>query len=75
MRTLLRLRALHILVIMGGAHPAFLHDETLKYADFVVRGEGEHSLVELLEHMDKGVPALRDIKGLAELIRRCAICR
>ncbi|HEJ83237.1 MAG TPA: radical SAM protein, partial [Desulfobacteraceae bacterium] len=60
-----RLRALHIPVIMGGAHPTFLPDEALEYADFVIRGEGEHSLVELLEHMDRGVPALRDIKGLS----------
>jgi radical SAM superfamily enzyme YgiQ (UPF0313 family) len=60
-----RLRALNIPVIMGGAHPTFLPDEALEYADFVIRGEGEHSLVELLEHMDKGVPAIRDIKGLS----------
>jgi radical SAM superfamily enzyme YgiQ (UPF0313 family) len=60
-----KLRALHIPVIMGGAHPTFLPDEALEYADFVIRGEGENSLVELLEHMDKGVPALKDIKGLS----------
>ena len=60
-----RLRALHIPVIMGGAHPTFLPDEALDYADFVVRGEGENALVELLEHMDKGVPNLEDIKGLS----------
>ncbi len=60
-----RLKALNIPVIMGGAHPTFLPDEALEYADFVIRGEGEHSLVELLEHMDRGVPALSDIKGLS----------
>jgi len=60
-----QLKALNIPVIMGGAHPTFLPDEALEYADFVIRGEGEHSLVELLEYMDKGVPALRDIKGLS----------
>ena len=60
-----RLRSLSIPVIMGGAHPTFLPDEALEYADFVIRGEGEHSLVELLEYMDKGAPALRDIKGLS----------
>ena len=53
-----RLRALGIPVIMGGAHPTFLPDEALKYADFVIRGEGEYSLVELLEHLEKGTPAL-----------------
>jgi len=60
-----QLKALNIPVIMGGAHPTFLPDEALEYADFVIRGEGEHCLVELLEYMDKGVPALRDIKGLS----------
>ena len=54
-----QLRALNIPVIMGGAHPTFLPDEALEYADFVIRGEGEHSLVELLEYIDKGVPELR----------------
>jgi radical SAM superfamily enzyme YgiQ (UPF0313 family) len=60
-----KLKALNIPVIMGGPHPTFLPDEALEYADFVIRGEGEHSLVELLEHMEKGAPALRDIKGLS----------
>jgi radical SAM superfamily enzyme YgiQ (UPF0313 family) len=60
-----RLKAIGIPVIMGGAHPTFLPDEALEYADFVIRGEGEHSLVELLEHMEKGAPALTGIKGLS----------
>ena len=60
-----RLKALNIPVVMGGAHPTFLPDEALEYADFVIRGEGEYSLVELLEYMEKGVPKLRDIKGLS----------
>ena len=60
-----KLMALHIPVIMGGAHATFLPDEALEYADFVVRGEGEKALVELLDYMDKGVPALKDIRGLS----------
>ncbi len=60
-----RLKALGIPVIMGGAHPTFLPDESLEYADFVIRGEGEHSLVELLEHLEKRTPALKGIKGLS----------
>jgi radical SAM superfamily enzyme YgiQ (UPF0313 family) len=60
-----RLKALGIPVIMGGAHPTFLPDESLEYADFVIRGEGEYSLVELLEHLEKGTPALTAIKGLS----------
>ncbi|MFZ5906536.1 MAG: B12-binding domain-containing radical SAM protein [Nitrospirota bacterium] len=60
-----RLKALGIPVVMGGAHPTFLPDESLEYADFVIRGEGEHSLIELLQHMEKGTPALAGIKGLS----------
>jgi radical SAM superfamily enzyme YgiQ (UPF0313 family) len=60
-----RLKALGIPVVMGGAHPTFLPDESLEYADFVIRGEGEHSLVKLLEHLEKGTPTLTGIKGLS----------
>ena len=49
-----RLKVLNIPVIMGGAHPTFLPDEALEYADFVIRGEGEYSIVELLEYMETG---------------------
>src|SRR4030065_1444732 len=60
-----RLRALDIPVIIGGTHPPCLPDEALEYADFVIRGEREHSLVELLEYLEKGTPALTGIKGLS----------
>lgn len=60
-----RLKAMGIPVVMGGAHPTFLPEESLEYADFVIRGEGEHSLVELLEHLEKGTPALTGILGLS----------
>ena len=60
-----RLKALDIPVIMGGTHPTFLPDEALEYADFVIRGEGEHALVELLEYLEKGTPALTGIRGLS----------
>lgn len=60
-----RLKALDIPVIMGGAHPTFLPDEALDYADFVIRGEGDRSLVELIACLKKGAPALTGIKGLS----------
>ena len=60
-----RLKALDIPVIMGGAHPTFMPDEALDYADFVIRGEGDHSLVELIACLEKGTPALTGIKGLS----------
>ncbi len=60
-----RLKAMDIPVIIGGTHPTFLPDEALEYAAFVIRGEGEHALVELLEYLEKGTPALTGIRGLS----------
>jgi radical SAM superfamily enzyme YgiQ (UPF0313 family) len=51
-------------VVMGGPHSTFLPEESLKYADYVVRGEGEDTLTELIEHLESG-KSLRDIKGLS----------
>ena len=57
-------RSMGIPVVMGGPHSTFLPEESLKYADYVVRGEGEETLVELIEHIESG-RSLRDIKGLS----------
>src|SRR4030067_2484634 len=46
-----RLKAQDIPVIIGGTPPTFLPDEALDYADFVIRGEGEHALVEPLQYL------------------------
>jgi radical SAM superfamily enzyme YgiQ (UPF0313 family) len=51
-------------IIIGGPHSTFLPEESLKYADYVVRGEGEETIVELMEHLEYGRP-LNDIKGLS----------
>lgn len=51
-------------VAIGGPHPTFLPEESLLYADYVVRGEGEETLVELIEHLESGKP-LDSIKGLS----------
>ena len=39
------LRAVGIPVVLGGVHVTFLPDEGLEHADFVVRGEGEDTIV------------------------------
>ncbi len=57
------LRASGVPVAMGGAHPTFLSDEAMEHADFVVRGEGEEAIVELLEALD-GKRGLHTIAGL-----------
>jgi radical SAM superfamily enzyme YgiQ (UPF0313 family) len=59
-----RFRAMGIPVVMGGPHSTFLPEESLGYADYVVRGEGEETIVELVEHLEYGTP-LDDIRGLS----------
>ncbi|GAB4261261.1 MAG: hypothetical protein Kow0092_10670 [Deferrisomatales bacterium] len=39
-------------VILGGPHVTFLPEEALQHADYVVRGEGEHTMVELARVLD-----------------------
>ena len=51
-------------VVLGGPHTTFLPDESLQYADYVVRGEGEETLVELLDSLNAHNP-LDSIKGLS----------
>lgn len=53
---------LNVKVIIGGVHATFTPEETLSsnYIDYVIRGEGEYSLLEIL--LDK---PLEKIKGIA----------
>ncbi len=55
---------LKIPVVIGGSHSTFLPDEALTYADFVVRGEGEKTIVELIDALNQNKP-LYTIKGLS----------
>ena len=50
------LRARGKRVILGGPHPTFMPDEALGHADYVVRGEGEETLPELLCALESGLP-------------------
>jgi len=59
-----RFRSGGIPIVMGGPHSTFLPEESLEYADYVVRGEGEDTIVELISHLESGKP-LRDILGLS----------
>ena len=51
-------------VALGGAHSTFLPEESLQYADYVVRGEGEETLVELVDSLRDRKP-LNTINGLS----------
>ena len=53
-------------VVMGGPHVTFLPEEALqKGADFVVRGEGEETFVELIKTLSAGEGDLSAIPGLS----------
>ncbi|MGQ9727387.1 MAG: B12-binding domain-containing radical SAM protein [Candidatus Fervidibacter sp.] len=41
-------------VVMGGPHPTFLPEDALQHCDYVVRGEGEETVLELLETLEIG---------------------
>jgi anaerobic magnesium-protoporphyrin IX monomethyl ester cyclase len=55
-------------VVVGGPHASFMADEILGSgsADFVVRGEGEHTMLELVTALTEG-GNLEQIKGLSYL--------
>ena len=59
------------LTILGGVHPTFCWKEILKEhhdsLDYVVRGEGEETLVELLEAIKDGHHLVKEIPGLSLL--------
>lgn len=52
------------IVILGGIHPTFMPEEAIEYADYVIRGEGEQSFIQLIEHIHTGYPPLSAILGL-----------
>jgi len=60
-----RLRKSGIKVIIGGAHPSFMPDEALGHADYVVRGEGDYTLPELIDYLRNGRPQVESIPGVS----------
>ncbi len=55
-------------VVFGGPHATFFDQECLQsgLVDWVVRNEGEYSLLDLAEHLEKGDP-LAEVKGISYL--------
>ncbi len=51
-------------IIVGGPHTTFTPEETLEWADIVVRHEGDKTLVELLEKLEKK-ESLENVKGIS----------
>ena len=61
-----QLKEAGIPVVIGGFHTHFLPEEGLKHAPYIVRGEGEETLVELIHALENGSD-LDSIKGLSYL--------
>ena len=61
-----RLRHPEVPIVWGGYFPSIHRDAALnaQYVDYVVRGQGEHTLLELLEAV-RGKRSLEDILGLS----------
>jgi radical SAM superfamily enzyme YgiQ (UPF0313 family) len=57
-------RACGVTVVMGGPHVTFMPDEALQHADYVIRGEAEHSFPLFLDLLD-GIGSPEDIPGLS----------
>ena len=41
-------------VMIGGSHVSFMADEALEHADYCVRGEGEYTMLELIDAIESG---------------------
>ncbi|MBI5417000.1 cobalamin B12-binding domain-containing protein [Candidatus Poribacteria bacterium] len=54
-------------IVFGGPHPTCLPDESLenRYVDFVIRGEGEYSMLKLVQTIDAQSKKFDLIKGLS----------
>ena len=63
-RYALRVREAGIPTVMGGPHVTFLAEEALAFCDYVIRGEGEGSLLELVDYLE-GRGSLGDILGVS----------
>lgn len=55
------------IIVMGDVHPTIMPDDCLAHCDFVIRGEGDETIVELLAYLngEAGAPALQEIAGLS----------
>ena len=49
-------RELDVPILLGGVHPTLCPESVLEICDYVVRGEAEEAMAELLERMDAGQP-------------------
>ncbi|RLC62815.1 MAG: radical SAM protein [Chloroflexi bacterium] len=65
-----RVRALGIPTVVGGSHVTFLPDEALEHCDFVVRREGQKTLLELVDALESAPQGQADVAHIAGLSYR-----
>ncbi|MCP4295959.1 MAG: B12-binding domain-containing radical SAM protein, partial [Proteobacteria bacterium] len=53
-------------LVWGGTHPSMMAEQTLEsdLVDFVIKGEGEQTLLELVQSLQQGKEEFKDINGL-----------
>ncbi len=51
-------------VVIGGVHATLNPNEAVNYGDYVIRNEGEHSFIELIEALQNNMP-MDDVLGLS----------
>ncbi len=51
-------------VVMGGPHPSAMPEESLVFCDYVVRGEGELTIINLIEALNNG-GHVEDVGGIS----------
>lgn len=56
-----------IKIVLGGAHPTLFPEQTAAepLVDFVVRGEGEGTMLELVQFIEKGATEFSSVKGIS----------
>ncbi len=52
-------------IVIGGSHVTFFPEESLHYADYCVKGEGESTFLALLEALAEDPKKIKEIPGLA----------
>ena len=53
-------------IVAGGIHPTVCDEDVVRNSefDFVIRGEGEYTFLELLDYLNRGKSRFNDIKGI-----------
>ncbi|GAH77834.1 unnamed protein product, partial [marine sediment metagenome] len=58
------MRVAKVPVVFGGTHPTFFPEEALNYGDYVLRGEAEKSILQLIKALEGELP-LDAVEGLS----------